>query len=120
MLGSLIVGPSVLVGSFFLRAKAAKVEKEVEKCVAEMDVGEAKMRMHLVFLHAILWRVGEIADAISKVHAALRDLLQGADADKMDDVYRIAKVGKNLGELLDAPVIDTAGNPITERLDYER
>jgi len=120
VLGSLIAGPSVLVGSFFMHAKASKVEKEVERCVSEMDVAEAKMQKHLAYLQAVLWRVGEIAEAVAKVHSALRELLKCADESEMDDVYRVAKVAKRLGELLDAPVIDTAGNPITERVDYER
>ena len=120
VLVSLIAGPSVLVGSFFMHAKASKVEKEVERCVAEMDVAEAKMEKHLTYLGAILHRVDEIGEAIDKIHAVLKTLLTDSDADNIDDVYRVAKVAKNLGEVLDAPVIDSTGNPITERFDYER
>lgn len=120
VLGSLVAGPSILVGSFFMHAKASKAEEEVERCVGEMNIAEGKMQRHLAYLQAVHWRIGEISVAISKVHGVLKDLLRCADDKKMDDVYRIAKVAKKLGELLDAPVIDTGGNPITERIDYEQ
>jgi hypothetical protein len=114
VLGGLVVGPAVLVTSFFLHAKASKVETEVTRAVAEMDLATATMSKHLAYLDAVLKRVGELREATTKLAVALTEILAGASTKSYKDAYRVAKAAKSLAEVLDAAVLDKNGNPVKE------
>jgi len=105
VLGGFVVGPALLVSSFFASAKAAQIESKVEDAVAEMDRAEERMGKQLAYFDVALERIEELREPILKVESTLRQLLDEADAEKEEDVYRVAKTAKSLAELLDTSVI---------------
>ncbi len=105
-LGTLAAGPALLTGGFFATHKAAKVAKEVDRCIGEMRKAKKQMEMHLTFLRGVWQRADEIEDAVSQVNQTLKELLATADPQNQEDVFRVAKFAKRLGELLDAPIVD--------------
>jgi len=112
VLGGLVAGPAVLVASFFIHAKAAQVERVVEQNVSEMDRAEAAMQAHAAYLDAVLLRVCELRETTRRLKRNLEELLVSASPEDERDVFRVAKVAKNLGAVLDAAVLDKDGRPI--------
>ena len=110
VLGGLVVGPALLVAGFFASSKAEKVETEVEKKIAEMDVAEAKMEQQLAVLKMVLRRVDEVHEATDETDQALQSLLDRSSPANLEDAYKVARMAKALGELLDVTFVDKNGN----------
>lgn len=112
VLAGFVIGPAILVSSFFIHAKASQVERVVEQNVAEMDRAEAAMQAHAAYLSAVLRRVEELRQATSKLKLDLEGLLTSASPHNAQEVLRVAKVARGLGAVLDAAVLDKNGTPI--------
>lgn len=110
VLGGLVVGPALLVVGFFASSKAEKVETEVEKKIAEMDVAEAKMEQQLAVVKIVLRRVDEVHKATDETDQALQSLLDRSSPANLEDSYKVARMAKALGELLDVTFVDKNGN----------
>ena len=110
--GGLVVGPAFLVAGLFVNSKAEKVETEVEKKIAEMDVAEAKMKQQITMIKTVLRRVDELHKSTDKVDRALGQLLNRSNPANMEEAYKVARTAKSLGDLLDVAIVDKNGNII--------
>lgn len=118
VLGGFLVGPALLVSSFFVHAKASEVERVVEQNVAEMDRAEASMQSHAAYLVGVLKRVKELRGSIQKLRASVENLLASARVESEHDVFQVAKVATSLGSVLDAAVLDDKGNPVSNNREH--
>jgi hypothetical protein len=116
VLGGFIAGPAILMSSFFVHAKAAKVETAVEQNCCEMDRAEASMQGHIAYLDAVQTRVLELQRVTREVESALKSLLATANPETSEEVFQVAKVASALGSVLDAAVLDKDGKPITDEV----
>ena len=110
VLGGLVVGPAVLVAGFFAQSKAEKVETEVAKEIAKMDVAETQMEQQLAVVKIVLRRVDEVHEATDETDQALQSLLYRSSPASLEDAYKVARTAKALGELLDVTFVDKNGN----------
>ncbi|WP_156427656.1 hypothetical protein [Thiohalocapsa sp. ML1] len=114
VLNGIVIGPGLLVASFFAGKKADAVETEVSHQIAEMDKAEALMEQQLAVLRVILRRADELYDATMRVDAALRELLGKSNPSNIEDAYIVARTAKALGDLLDVAITDKDGNLLSE------
>lgn len=110
--GGLVVGPALLVAGLFVNSKAEKVETEVKKKIAEMDVAEAKMKRQITMIKTVLRRVDELHKSTDEVDRALGQLLNRSNPANMEEAYKVARTAKSLGDLLDVAIVDKNGNII--------
>jgi hypothetical protein len=112
VLGGLVVGPAILVASFFAHAKAGKIENQVERHVSEMDVDEAEKGKFLAALDAILARVRELKESTVRLMEELEHLLVVSNPEYDQEAYLVAKTAVALGLLLEVAILDKDGNPL--------
>jgi len=112
VLNGTIVGPALLVSSYFISREAEKIKTRVTTEIVKMDVAEAQMQEQLALLEAILKRVEELLKSTIETDKALTDILSTADPENLEDAYRVAKIAKFLGSLLDIAILDKNGNLI--------
>ena len=110
VLGGLVVGPALLVAGVFADSKAEKVETEVAKEIAEMDIAEARIEQQLSVVKIVLRRVDEVYEATDETDQALQSLLYRSSSASLEDAYKVARTAKALGELLDVTFVDKNGN----------
>ena len=110
VLGGIVVGPALLVAGFFADSKAEKVETEVAKEIAEMDIAEARIEQQLSVVKIVLRRVDEVHKATDETDQALQGLLYRSSSANLEDAYKVARTAKALGELLDVTFVDENGN----------
>ena len=109
VLGGLIVGPAILVASFFAHAKAGDIENKVERHISEMDIDEANKWKLVGALEAVLARVAELRETTIKAQGELEDLLSISTPENEKDAYMVAKVAVSLGQLLEIAILDNEG-----------
>jgi len=109
VLGGLVVGPAILVASFFAHLKAGDIENKVERNIAEMDIDEANKWKLVGALEAVLARVSEMKETTLKVQGELEELLSISTPDFEKDAYMVAKVAVSLGQLLEIAILDKEG-----------
>ena len=100
----------MLVAGFFAQSKAEKVETEVAKEIAKMDVAETQMEQQLAVVKIVLRRVDEVHEATDETDQALQSLLYRSSPASLEDAYKVARTAKALGELLDVTFVDKNGN----------
>lgn len=109
-LGGLVVGPALLVAGLFALSKAEKVETEVAKKIAEMDIAEVQIEQQIATVKIVLRRVDELYEATDQADRSLQNLLDQSSPAKLKDAYKVARMAKALGELLDVSLADKNGN----------
>ena len=114
VLSGVVAGPALLVAGFFAKSKAEKIETEVEKKIAEMDVAEVQMEQQVAVIKIALRRVDELHEATDEVDKALQGLLDKGNPANLEDAYNVARTAKALGDLLDVSITDKKGNIIHE------
>jgi len=114
VLNSIVVGPALLVSSYFVGRKAEEIATAVAQEVAKMDIAESEIDRQLKVLETILQRVDELFKSTVDVDKILADLLAKADSENLEDAYNVAKLAKSLGVLLDTAILDKNGNFIKE------
>lgn len=107
VLGGLITGPALLVGSFFIGAKAEEIRTTVSNECAKIDVAEAQMNQHVTAYRMIRLRIDEVEKTTIKVNQALTNLLGTAHPENLEDVYTVAKSAQALAALLDQTILYT-------------
>lgn len=112
VLGGLVVGPAILVASFFAHAKAGEIENQVERHISEMDVDEAEKGKHLAALDALLARVRELKESTVRLMEELEHLLVISNPENDQDAYLVARTAVALGQLLEVAILDKDGNPL--------
>lgn len=112
VLNSTIVGPSILVSSFFMKRKAEEITTEVDSQIAKMDVAEHKINKQLKILVVILQRIEELENSTVQLADDLKELLKQADPVNFEDAFLVARTAKSLGVLLDIAIFDKFGNLI--------
>lgn len=100
------MGPAILVAALVGLKKAGDVENQAAKEIEKMDVNEAEKRKLIAVLDAVLARVAEQKDSTVRLKNELENLLAASSPDNEHDAYRVAKVAKSLGKLLDTPILD--------------
>lgn len=114
VLNSIVVGPALLVSSYFVGRKAEEIATAVAQEVAKMDIDESEINRQLKILETILQRVDELFKSTVDVDKILTDLLAKANSENLEDAYNVAKLAKSLGALLDTAILDKNGNFIKE------
>ncbi|MCI0561354.1 MAG: hypothetical protein MN733_22945 [Nitrososphaera sp.] len=109
VLNGIIVGPALLVSSYFVGRKVEEIKTTVDTEIAKMDVAEAQMQKQLAECETILKRVDELLKSTVEMDKMLTDALSTADPENLEDVYNVAKVAKSLGTLLDIAILDKKG-----------
>lgn len=109
VLGGLVVGPAILVASFFAHGKAWSVESKVDSHIAEMDVDEANKKKLVVALKAVVARVNELRRNTRKLQSELEKLLASCSPKSKREAYMVAKTAVSLGALLEIAVLDKSG-----------
>ncbi len=110
--GGLVVGPALLIASFFAQETAGDIENQVQRHIAEMDFDEAKKQKVAAGLDAVLARVAELKKSTIKLRIELENLLSSASPDNEHDAYLVAKTAVALGQLLDVAILDKDGRGI--------
>ena len=110
--GGLVVGPALLVASFFAQAKARDIENQVQRHIAEMDIDEAKKRKISTGLDAVLARVAELKASTITLRIELENLLSSSSPQNEHDAYLVAKTAVALGKVLDIAILDREGRII--------
>ena len=110
VLSGVVVGPALLVAGFFAKSKAEKVETEVKKQIAEMDVAEVQMKQQIAVIKTALRRVDELHEATDEVDKALQGLLDKGNPANLEDAYNVARTAKTLGDLLDVSIAGKIGS----------
>ena len=109
VLGGLVVGPAILVASFFAHAKAGDIENKVERHISEMDIDEANKWKLVGALDAVLARVAELKETTLNVQRELEELLSISTPENESDAYMVAKIAVSLGQLLEIAILDKEG-----------
>jgi hypothetical protein len=109
VLGGLVVGPAILVASFFAHAKAGDIENKVERHISEMDIDEANKWKLVGALDAVLARVTELKETTLNVQRELEELLSISTPENESDAYMVAKIAVSLGQLLEIAILDKEG-----------
>jgi len=108
-LNALIAGPAILAAGFFAQRKAEKIDTDVAKHIADMDIAEEKTKTAMSSFGATRLRVDELMQATEEADKALQHVLSEADTDSMKDLYTVARAAKQLGKVVDVPVINDIG-----------
>lgn len=106
VLNSVVAGPAVLVGGFFVGRQAEEIETEVTRNIAAMDVAEAEMELHVAEFGLITQRVDELITSTTQIDQALETLVSTSDPQQIEDIHNVYKTAKSLAELLDIAVVD--------------
>lgn len=109
VLGGIVVGPAILVASFFAHAKAGNIENQVERHISEMAEDEANKWKLVGALDAVLARVAELKDSTIKLKRELDHLLSVSSPTNDKDAYLVAKSALALGQLLEVSILNKSG-----------
>ena len=107
-LASIGLAPVAVIPAIVIGVKAVRQGKRIDSEVARMDVSQAEMDKHGAELATVQGRVREMSKSLIEVEGALKDILESASAEALEDVYRVASVAKALVQLLD---MDEASGP---------
>ena len=104
VLGGLALGPALAVGGFVIASKAEKALTKAYEYRADVDQAIATMQKPMLILDGIQSTSKELASALTQMVERF-DALKVDDITDKDAFYRMVKVGKNLKNMLNIPVL---------------
>jgi hypothetical protein len=112
VLGGLVVGPAILVASFFAHGTAGDIENQVDRHISEMDVDEANKKKLVAALKAVVSRVDELEERTVELRSKLEQLLDSCSPTNEEEAYMVARAAVSLGALLEIAILDKSGKLI--------
>ena len=112
VMGGLVVGPAILVASFFAHGTAGDIENKVDSHIAEMDVDEAEKKKLVAALKAVVSRVDEVEGSTRELKSKLEQLLDTCSPTNEEEAYMVARAAVSLGALLEIAILDKSGKLI--------
>ena len=100
-LANVVLTPLALLPALVMAVKARNQSKKINEEIAKMDISEAEMRRHRAELTAVRSRTEEVSQAVSELDQALKDIIELASSDRLEDVHRVYLAAKALADLLD-------------------
>ena len=100
-LANVALAPLALLPALVMAIRARNQSKKIDEEIAKMDISEAEMNRHKAKLEVVQSRAGEVSKVVGELDQALKDILELASLDKLEDVYRIYLSAKALSKLLD-------------------
>jgi hypothetical protein len=125
ILGGIAIGPALAVGGFWLATQAEKALTEAMQYEARVAVQIKNLEKAKIVLFGINERVKEISLVLGELNRRLQQLIQALDMIPNDGInglteehqktlYISVKFAFVLGQLLECPVFDHAGNVSTQ------
>lgn len=108
---NIALAPLALLPAVVMSMKAREQSRRINESISEMDFAEAEIDRHRAELTVVQNRTVEVSKAVDELHQALKDILEMASPDRLEDVYRVYLAAKALAELLD---LDSAPRQLPE------
>jgi hypothetical protein len=122
VLGSIVLAPAVLVTGFVVAGKGAEARRKAAEYVGQVEVEIQKIDVAASLLERVKQRIHELDGLVQALNRRAVEALDGLDPRRFDpnddsDARRFQLTGqlvKALADVMRTPVLDAAGERLTE------